>query len=147
MGIATRLLQAFRQPPPPFDVDPPPSEELIEIALSAAWAARTIDLSEIEDRAPGELQKHFVRRWPGEHYRLLRALTQHLSPKLVVEVGTLTGLSTLALAGSGRVVTYDLVPWNALEDSALRAFDFVEIEQRLGDLSDPAVFAREQELL
>jgi predicted O-methyltransferase YrrM len=151
MGMTTRLIALFRppfRPPlPPFGTDPPPSEELVDIALSAASAARSIDLSDIEDRAPRELQKEFVRRWPGEHYRLLRALTLHLSPELVVEVGTLTGLSTLAFAGSGRVVTYDLVAWDSVPDTALREGDFEKMEQRLGDLSDPAVFAREREVL
>ncbi len=67
----------------------------------------------------------------------------------MVEVGTLTGIGTLALAGSGRVVTYDIVPWDQIPNSAFRTEDFdnARVEQRIGDLSDERTFALEESTL
>ena len=141
----TKALRELRHPLPPFDQVPPPSEELLDIVIPAISTARSVDLSLLEARVPTGLQKSFVRAWPGEHYRLLAALTQLQSPSLTVEVGTLTGIGTLALSGSGRVVTYDLVPWTDVPDSALMKSDFETggLEQRLGDLSDRSFFTQE----
>jgi predicted O-methyltransferase YrrM len=119
----------------------------VRIAIDAIAAAPTLDLSWLVERVPDEGQKEFVRRWPGEHYRLLRSLVSNLSPALTVEVGTLTGMGTLALTGAGRVITYDIVPWDALPNTALVQDDFKLVEQRLGDLADPGFFGAEREIL
>src|SRR5271154_191680 len=35
--------------------------------------------------------------WPGEHYKLLAALVGVLTPKIVIEIGTATGMSALTM--------------------------------------------------
>jgi len=93
-----------------------------------------------------------VLRWPGEHYRLLTAVVQVLSPMLVVEIGTFTGLSALAilagLEGDGRLVSYDLKAWSKFQHTALSVKDFgANFEQKLGDLSDERYFVTQRELM
>jgi predicted O-methyltransferase YrrM len=143
-----RALHEIRNRQAPFDQHPPPSRELVDIAAAAISAARLVDLSRLAARAQNDLQRGWFNQWPGEHYRLLRALVETLDPDLVVEVGTFTGMGTLTLAGANRrIVTYDIIPWHAIPDSLLRDSDFGSVEQRLGDLSDPEAFRRERALL
>lgn len=104
-------------------------------------------MEDVAGRAGSSIEAAWVRQWPGEHYRLLAGLVDLLRPKLVVEVGTLTGLSALAIAHrlpeNGVVVTYDIVPWSHVPGTALRKEDLAtRISQELADLSDPAVFAQ-----
>jgi predicted O-methyltransferase YrrM len=77
---------------------------------------------------------------PGEHYRLLKAIAAILNAKLAVEIGTYTGLGAIALMQgllNGRVVTYDLVPWNTLPTILSQEyFDSHLISQCITDLSD-----------
>lgn len=35
--------------------------------------------------------------WPGEHYKLLAGLVLECRPRVVIEIGTATGLSALAM--------------------------------------------------
>jgi predicted O-methyltransferase YrrM len=123
------------------------NSQLVEIALTAAARAATLDLSSIADRCPNEADKTYTRLWPGEHYRLLTALVETMAAKVVVEIGTFLGQGALALAAGrpDRLVTYDITPWRELDGSALRDEDFTsgEIEQRIGDLSDPVYFAEQ----
>jgi predicted O-methyltransferase YrrM len=82
--------------------------------------------------------------WPGEHYRLLAGFIQTLQPKCVVEIGTHTGWSTLALKkflpASSSLTTFDLIPWNNFPDTALRTEDFADgrLSQVLANLGDPS---------
>ena len=127
------------------------SPALVDLLLSAAGRASTVDLSELASRCDSEYAG-YVRQWPGEHYRLLAALVAALRPRRVVEVGTFLGHSALAmLAGSEdvEVLTYDVLPWSSFEGSALRAADFApgRLEQRLGDLSEPAYLATQLDTL
>ncbi len=95
---------------------------------------------------------YFPEVWPGEHYKLLGALTQVLQPKLVIEIGTASGLSALAikenLPQEGRLITFDILPWKNFWDTVLKDSDFKEgkIEQILGDLSKSEVFQKYQHL-
>jgi predicted O-methyltransferase YrrM len=91
--------------------------------------------------------------FPGEHYRLLASIVKMLQPEQVVEVGTYTGLSALAILTTlrthGRLITYDLIPWNQINESALRPSDFADdrLEQRIGDLTDRVFFDRNRDVL
>jgi predicted O-methyltransferase YrrM len=82
--------------------------------------------------------------WPGEHYRLLAAIVKVLRPKVIVEVGTATGTSALAMKSvlreDGSIVTFDLLPWRGYPGGVLREDDFADgrLEQRLDDLSTRA---------
>jgi predicted O-methyltransferase YrrM len=133
------------------DDDVAPSPRLLEIALAAVDRARAVDLTALDARLPPDAP--MASMWPGEHYRLLTGLVATLEPELVIEVGTATGLSALAmregLPPGGRIVTYDIVPWQRFSGTVLREEDLAggQIEQRVEDLTDPAVGARSRELL
>jgi predicted O-methyltransferase YrrM len=130
---------------------PPPPRDLLELGLHVASEASLIDLSHLHARSPAARQ--FLSTFPGEHYQLLTALVRRLRPAQVVEIGTYTGLSALALTSSvdhvTTLTTFDVVAWDKFPDSALRATDFHQhhIEQRIGDLADRAYFDANKGLL
>ena len=87
--------------------------------------------------------------YPGEHYRLLNALVETLNAKKIVEIGTFTGMGTLALKegfGDVFVTTYDIIKWDKVYShfglpSHLDKMDFNEsLIQVIGDLSDYKFF-------
>ena len=82
----------------------------------------------------------YLNIFPGEHYRLLRALTMILNAKQVIEVGTYTGLGTIAMMQgqtNGHVLTYDLIPWQNFDTNLSQEyFDRQRVIQRIADLSD-----------
>ena len=117
----------------------------------AGVRAFDIDLAHLRERSTSAAA--LVSQHPGEHYRFLSALTERLNPSLVVEIGTYTGLSALAilsrLAPASRLITYDLLSWDSFQDTTLRTSDFANgrLEQRLGDLAEPTFFRRDITLL
>ena len=132
---------------------PPKNERdqrrLIELALEACRvAAREVDFSDLAARPNC---KRWLTVWPGEHYKLLSGLVRVLQPKVAVEIGTAEGLSALAMKKymSGKVVTFDIVPWDQIGDTILTREDFQDgrLEQRLGDLGDRAIFEKHRELM
>ena len=122
-----------------------PTEHLIDLALRASQEAWRTELPELSRRVDAD-SNDFTRIWPGEHYRLLAALVKLLQPQSVIEIGTLRGLSALALKkflpNAGKIDTFDVVPWDSLSDTSLRPEDFEDdrLRQQIGDLSDTAVF-------
>lgn len=128
-----------------------PTREVVLLALEAARRALDVDLAPISRRIPAG--PRWPDLWPGEHYRLLAALVDRLQPRLVVEVGTFTGLSALALKhrlpDSGRVVSFDLIPWDRVPGTVLTAEDFQDgrLVQILGNLAQPDCFAQHAPLL
>ena len=128
-----------------------PTDELLALALRAATRARTISMEGIAARMKSG--PHWPLFWPGEHYKLLAALLQEIKPSVVIEVGTFQGLSALALKEhlppGGRLHTFDIIPWQDIEGSALVAADFADgrLRQELGDLADPDVFRKHTPLL
>ena len=124
------------------DLVPPPPMDLVHRLLEAGRWAADHRLEALEERCTGE-DRRWVEAWPGEHYRLLAALTATVRPEVVVEVGTFQGHGSLALLqgqDEARVVTYDIIPWQNIPGSVLAAEDFAgnRFEQRIGDLADPA---------
>jgi len=121
------------------------SDYLIDLALRAAQEAWRTDLPELTQRIDAG-SNDFSRIWPGEHYRLLAALVKILQPKRIVEIGTFRGLSALALKqflpADGQITTFDIVRWDAVRDTSLRAEDFVgdRLRQEIVDLSEQAAF-------
>lgn len=132
------------------DLAPAPTRELVETCLSAARTALDVDLAALHERAADADDARFLDVWPGEHYRFLAALVKLLAPRTTVEVGTFRGMGTIALAhfSPGRVLTYDVIPHDDFPRSCLRPTDFEgRVEQRIGDLSDPAYFAAQLDSL
>jgi len=141
---------------------PRDNRALMELALRACRAAaREVDFSDLAKRANC---KRWLTVWPGEHYKLLSGLVKVLKPRVAMEIGTAEGLSALAMKKympeGGKVVTFDIVPWDQIQDTMLVREDFVEVgsahptganhsnlEQRLGDLADREVFQKHRELL
>jgi predicted O-methyltransferase YrrM len=129
-----------------------PSEYLIDLALHAANEAQKTELPDLSRRVDSA-SNDFTRVWPGEHYRLLAALVKILEPKRVIEIGTLRGLSALALKqflpSDGKITTFDIVPWNSISDTSLRTEDFADgrLRQEVVDLSDATAFASHRQLL
>ncbi|HYR24037.1 MAG TPA: hypothetical protein VEP30_14055 [Chthoniobacterales bacterium] len=128
-----------------------PSDYLIDLALRAAqeaWHTELPDLSHRVDAASND----FTGIWPGEHYRLLAALVKLLQSKRVIEIGTFSGLSALALKKflppDGKITTFDIVPWPLVADTFLRPEDFEDnrLRQQIADLSDPAIFESHRSL-
>jgi len=162
-----------------------PSERLLDTALQALTAARSVSLEPLTSRSRGRRARdpagpgaggesappprsalarlrgverlHSPPRhpevWPGEHYKLLSALVAQLAPRTVIELGTATGMSALtmksALPEFGRIVTFDVVPWDRYPAALLNQQDFSDgrLEQRLDDLSTPAGWQANAELL
>ncbi len=126
-----------------------PTERLFEVATSAIVAARSADLGWLSDRS----SDRFPDIWPGEHYKLLTGLVSVLRPKTVIEIGTATGTSALAMKSAlpddGRLITFDLFPWRAHPGTVLLDDDFADgrLEQRFDDLSTPAGWRANAELL
>jgi predicted O-methyltransferase YrrM len=125
--------------------------QMLDLALAAARDASAVDLRDVADRISHG--PRWPEVWPGEHYRLLTALAARLQPRTVVEIGTFLGLSALAirkgLPAGGKVVTFDVLPWDSFAGTCLRASDFADgrLEQVVGDLADPQCFHAHAPLL
>jgi predicted O-methyltransferase YrrM len=133
-------------------VETAPSERLMDVALQTVDLARSVELDALVARSHDDLPNV----WPGEHYRLLAALVACMRPKLVIEIGTATGMSALAmlttLAHDARLVTFDLESWKGYSQYSggiLEHADFSDgrLEQRLDDLSTPAGWRASADLL
>jgi len=122
-----------------------PSDFLLELAVALIRRTREVrKLPALEERGAPSL----IYQWPGEHYRLLSAIMQELEPKRVVEIGTFSGLSTLAmlpeLKSDARLTTFDMISWYTIPTTYLRENDFSDgrLSQVIGDLALPSVFGR-----
>ncbi|MBJ7380839.1 MAG: methyltransferase [Polynucleobacter sp.] len=93
----------------------------------------------------------YLNIFPGEHYRLIKAIAQIQKPSLIVEIGTYTGMGSLALMQGqvhGKVITYDIIPWNHFDTHLHQGdFDQNKIEQKLADLADLNEFEKNIEIL
>lgn len=133
-----------------IDDDNPPNDRLIELstkAIQRAWSSKiNFDNSKnLEDSI-------FFDVFPGEHYRLLKAIAEELNPKVVIEVGTYTGMGTLSLSQgvseSSKIHTYDIVPWDQLPTHLSSDFFSSEkVTQHLADLAEPVTFKENQGIL
>jgi predicted O-methyltransferase YrrM len=111
----------------------------MDISLAAIQAARQVTLHDISARIKSG--PRYPDIWPGEHYRLLAGLMIVLKPKLVLEIGTATGLSALTMKAflepEAKLMTFDIRPWNHFADTCLREEDFADgrLTQHMADLS------------
>jgi predicted O-methyltransferase YrrM len=124
------------------------NSKLINLLISAADIAARTEI-EIPDRNLAD-SIHY-NTFPGEHYRLLNGIVQVLKPRFIVEVGTYTGMGTVALmqgSPESKISTFDLVPYD-LFSSHLQTKDFKNkrVTQILGDLSNEKTFQENFEIL
>jgi hypothetical protein len=126
-------------------------DRLIDLSLRAIGFSRAIDYSDIVSKM--QEYPHWPNIWPGEHYKLLGGIVQALQPQLVIEIGTATGYSALAmkkfLSPGAKIVSYDIVSWQQFPKCILREDDFADgrLQQIIADLADPAVFKEHASLL
>lgn len=129
----------------------PPTGRLLDIALESARLARGVAVSDVSSRM--RTSPLYPEVWPGEHYKLLAGLVMALKPACVVEIGTSTGLSALALKKflppRARLATFDILEWRRFGDTCLREEDFADgrLVQHVSDLSVAAEAERHAELL
>jgi predicted O-methyltransferase YrrM len=120
-----------------------PTERLLDLSLAAIARARGVSMAEVVARMAHP--PFYPDVWPGEHYKLLAGLVQELRPQTIIEIGTAIGLSAIAMRAHmppGAVLhTFDIIPWDRLKDTALRAEDFADgrLRQVIGDIADESV--------
>ncbi len=128
------------------------NDELLDFSIEAIREARKIDLSEISARIDPSMTKT-PNTWPGQHYKLLAAMIKNRQPKLVIEIGTASGYSCLSLKKSlpadGKIVTFDIIPWQQYPNVVLTEEDFADgrLKQQIADLTQPHVFNSFKKLL
>jgi len=125
------------------------SDVLLELGARIIDRCRSEELPLLRERNAPD----WVFCWPGEHYRLLAGIVSLLQPLSIVEIGTNTGLSALAMYArmthDARLWTFDIVRWDQLRDgmgreqgSFLRDGDFEDgrLRQIIGDPACVATF-------
>ena len=128
----------------------PPTARLVELALDAAARARAAKFRSFAGRASHE--PRWFETWPGEHYRLLAGLVGALGARRVIEIGTFTGMSALALLealpADGQLTTFDVKPWREIPETWLTQADFAtgRLAQEIADIGAPGVVARYRDL-
>lgn len=118
-----------------------PTPAMIEVSLQAIQAALA---TQLQGPSP------YLNLWPGEHYRLLAGFAQVLQPHLIIEIGTSTGLSALALLPfASQLVTFDIRSWDTYPNTVLAAKDFEDgrLVQKMVDLGQESNFLAHRELL
>lgn len=133
-----------------LDDDTPPNDWLIELSSKTI---RTAWRSKINATSTHPLNDAmFFDVFPGEHYRLLKALAKELNPKVVVEIGTYTGMGTFSLlqglSEPGIVHTYDIIPWHQLPTHLSdEYFTSGKVTQHLANLAEPETFKQNLAIL
>ena len=93
----------------------------------------------------------FYNVFPGEHYRLLKAITSTLNPAVVLEIGTYTGMGSVAILDGmkdGKLHTFDVIPWEQFESHLTHNhFQKGRMVQHIANLSDDLLFNQYQPLL
>lgn len=118
-----------------------PTQRLLSLATAAAGRASDLRFADLDQRTSSE--QRWYKTWPGEHYRLLAALVAEIAPTTVIEIGTATGMGTLALASTlppgSRIYTFDIVPWTQFDNTWLTKADFADgrITQVIANIADP----------
>ncbi len=128
-----------------------PTAYLKKLALQCVSNAFEIDLKDLSDRVPQQ-DVNYINIYPGEHYNLLAAIVNVLKPGTIVELGTHLGYSALCmkkyLPPSGRLFTFDVIPWNKFDNTILKEADFDEqLVQCVDDITDKQVFEKYRPML
>ena len=123
--------------------------ELINLVAESSKLASITILDCCKNNLP---DSKYLNIFPGEHYRFINALAKTINAKNIVEIGTFTGMGTLALKyglNDVLVTTYDILKWNELPlPSHFNSSDFDEsLNQIIGDLSDDNFFDNNLDIL
>ena len=92
----------------------------------------------------------FYNTFPGSHYRILNGVVKFLNPKLVIEVGTYTGMGTFALSQNlnGEIVSFDIIDYKNFETHLNVEFlKKNKFKQYLSDLSEKTEYDKHYQLL
>ena len=128
-----------------------PTDRLFDVSQSAISFARKTSFNELRSRRP--LLPETMEVWPGEQFRLLAGLIQALEPKVVIEIGTYTGISALAMkefmTPTSRLITFDIRAWRSLSNTCLTERDFEDgtLIQYVEDIADSAIVEKHRQLL
>lgn len=120
-----------------------PNDRLVELANRVVARARQLQLPELANRTGAQ-----VNVWPGEHYRLVAALVAELGARRIVEIGTYQGTAALAMLSqlptTGRLTTFDVIPWPQIKPTILRESDFADgrLKQEIADLQSFATMEK-----
>jgi len=118
-----------------------PDKFLVELSFRAIENISKINLRDMP-KLFGKKVGRWINTWPGEHYIILSSIVRLLCPSLIIEIGTSTGASCLCMKKylplRGKIITYDLIPWNQFKRTGLNKNDFDDqLEQRVLDLTKP----------
>ena len=130
----------------PDDISP--NNFLIDLMVESIPLAWRSPISAVNSKLP---DSKYLNIFPGEHYRIIKAITRVMNPKLVVEVGTYTGMGSIAILeglDNGILYTNDIINWNKFE-THLRKKDFHEnkIIQIISDFSNANEFENNIQIL
>lgn len=124
------------------------TDELIDLMATAIKMAAKTNLRCGKLHLP---DSQFLNIFPGEHYRLLNAIVKASESKNIVEIGTATGLSALAMQESVSdvsVITYDIVEWDKFPTHFDKTdLDGIRMRQIIGDLSEDVFFEQNYDIL
>jgi predicted O-methyltransferase YrrM len=122
------------------------SNNFFELLLRAIQYAQTNKIIGVSENLK---DSQFFNVFPGEHYRLIKGLVWATKATEVVEIGTYTGMGSIALSEgfdsrSGCIKTYDIIPYSKFNThiNVQKMFP-VQFEQRIIDLSVEENFLRE----
>ena len=128
--------------------DTNPTLELIDLMADALKIAARTNLTCGKIDLP---DSQVLNVFPGEHYRLLNAIVKVSNSRNIVEIGTATGLSALAMQESIAdisVITYDIIEWDNFQTHFDKVdFEGTRIRQIIGDLSDDIFFNYNYDIL
>jgi len=151
--------------PPPFNADHQlysmiysqhdepflPTSSLIDISIKALSQAGTVSLNDISKRL--KEPPFYPDIWPGEHYKLLAGFVLALKPKLIIELGTANGASSLSmkkfLPVSSKIITFDIFSWKEDKNTILKEKDFQDgrLIQYVADISGDKTFDQYKDII
>ena len=117
---------------------------LIKLISTSAQRAIETEIKGFNEQLPDAC---YVNKFPGEHYRLINSIIKVTEARNVVEIGTWTGMGTVAILHDNpntNLATFDIIPWNKLGVPSHLSEDFLNLNENsrqiISDLSDPKQF-------
>ncbi len=115
-----------------------PNHRLMKIFSDLILESEKISMNFFEKR---KNVPNYVYDFPGEHYRILQAIVKSIDAKIIIEIGTFTGLSSVSffqvMDSTRSLYTFDIIPYDQFKDTALTKNDFVDYNffQIIDDIS------------